>query len=95
MKQRLIKALEEDGIGRPSTYAPILSTIQERNYIEKDENRRFRPTEIGTVVNDILVKHFPEIVDIEFTAKMEEELDEIAEGKKKWVPVIKEFYRTF
>lgn len=91
----LIKALEENGIGRPSTYAPIISTIQERNYIEKDENRRFRPTEIGGVVNDFLVKHFPEIVDIGFTAKMEEDLDEIAEGKKEWVPVIKEFYTPF
>jgi len=91
----LIKALEENGIGRPSTYAPILSTIQERNYIEKDENRRFRPTEIGIVVNDILVNHFPEIVDIGFTAGMEKDLDEIAEGEKKWVPVIKEFYQPF
>jgi len=91
----LIKTLEENGIGRPSTYAPILSTIQERNYIEKDENRKFRPTEIGTVVNDLLVNHFPEIVDIGFTAEMEEDLDEIAEGEKKWVPVIKEFYQPF
>jgi len=91
----LIKALEENGIGRPSTYAPILSTIQERNYIEKDEQRRFRPTEIGFVVNDLLVAHFPEIVDIKFTAKMEEDLDEIAEGQRKWVPVIKEFYQPF
>ena len=91
----LIKALEENGIGRPSTYAPILSTIQERNYIEKDELRRFRPTEIGMVVNDLLVNHFPEIVDIGFTAEMEEDLDEIAEGKRKWVPIIKEFYAPF
>jgi len=91
----LIKTLEENGIGRPSTYAPILSTIQERNYIEKDENRRFKPTEIGFVVNDLLVAHFPEIVDINFTAKMEEDLDKIAEDKKEWVPLIKEFYTTF
>ena len=91
----LIKTLEENGIGRPSTYAPILSTIQERNYIEKDENRKFKPTEIGFVVNDLLVAHFPEIVDINFTAKIEEELDEIAENKKEWVPVIKEFYLPF
>jgi DNA topoisomerase-1 len=91
----LIKALEENGIGRPSTYAPILSTIQERNYIEKDEQRRFKPTEIGTVVNDLLVNHFPEIVDIKFTARMEEDLDEIAQGQKKWIPVIREFYRPF
>jgi len=91
----LIKALEEDGIGRPSTYAPVLSTIQERNYIEKDENRRFKPTEIGFVVSDLLVAHFPEIVDIKFTAGMEENLDKIADGEKKWVPVIEEFYKPF
>jgi len=91
----LIKTLEENGIGRPSTYAPILTTIQERNYIEKDERRFFRPTEIGTVVNDLLVNHFPEIIDINFTAKMEEDLDEIAEGEKEWIPVIKEFYTSF
>ena len=91
----LIKALEENGIGRPSTYAPILSTIQERNYIEKNTERRFRPTEIGIVVNDLLVNHFSKIVDIKFTAEMEEDLDEIAEGQKKWVPVIREFYTPF
>jgi DNA topoisomerase-1 len=91
----LIKTLEENGIGRPSTYAPILATVQERNYIEKDEQKRFRPTEIGTVVNDLLVKHFPEIVDINFTAGMEEDLDKIAQGERKWVPVIKEFYKPF
>ena len=91
----LIKVLEENGIGRPSTYAPIISTIQERNYIEKDEKRRFCPTEIGTVVNTLLVNHFPDIVDITFTAKMEEDLDKIATGEKKWVPIIKEFYEPF
>ena len=91
----LIKELEKNGIGRPSTYAPILSTIQERNYIEKDERRFFRPTEIGTVVNDLLVAHFPEIVDTNFTAKMEEDLDNIAQGQKIWIPVIREFYTPF
>ena len=91
----LIRELEENGIGRPSTYAPILSTIQERNYIEKDENRRFRPTEIGTTVNNVLIKHFPEIVDIKFTAEMEEKLDKIAEDSKEWVPTIREFYEPF
>ncbi len=91
----LIRALEKNGIGRPSTYAPILSTIQQRNYIEKDEKKRFGPTEIGTVVNDLLVSHFPKIVDIEFTAEMEKDLDEIAEGKEKWVRVLKEFYNPF
>jgi DNA topoisomerase-1 len=91
----LIKALEENGIGRPSTYAPILSNIQEKNYIEKNENRRFRPTEIGTVVNDLLVTHFPKIVDAGFTALMEEDLDRIADGKEKWVKVCQEFYKPF
>ena len=91
----LIKALEENGIGRPSTYAPILSNIQDKNYIEKDEQRRFQPTEIGTVVNNLLIAHFPEIVDINFTAKMEEDLDEIAQKKKELLPVIKEFYKPF
>ena len=91
----LIKTLEENGIGRPSTYAAIISTIQTRNYIEKDEKRRFCPTEIGTVVNNLLVDHFPNIVDINFTAKMEEDLDKIAKGEKQWIPVIKEFYKPF
>jgi len=91
----LIKALEENGIGRPSTYAPIISTIQTRNYIEKDENKRFKPTEIGTVVNDILVQHFPVVVDINFTAKMENELDEIAEGKDNLVKTCRDFYGPF
>lgn len=91
----LIKTLEENSIGRPSTYAIILSNIQERNYIEKDEQKRLKPTEIGIVVNDLLVNHFPEIVDIEFTAKMENNLDEIAQGKKEWTPLIKDFYNRF
>jgi len=90
----LVKALEEYGIGRPSTYAPILSTIQERNYIIKQKKRLY-PTEIGILVNDILVKHFPEIVNIKFTANMEKDLDKIAQGKKEWVPIIKEFYKWF
>jgi DNA topoisomerase-1 len=91
----LIKALEENGIGRPSTYAPILSTIQEKNYIEKDENKKFRPTEIGLVVNDLLVTHFPKIVDTGFTALMEEDLDKIADGKEKWAKICREFYKPF
>jgi DNA topoisomerase-1 len=91
----LIKTLEENGIGRPSTYAPIIATIQERNYVEKDEQRKLRPTEIGVVVNDILVNHFPKIVDIGFTAEMEKDLDEIAQGLRKWIPVIREFYEPF
>ena len=91
----LIKALEENGIGRPSTYAPTLSTIQERNYIEKNEDKRFQPTEIGIVVNDILVKHFNQIVDINFTAQMENNLDKIAQGKEEWSKIIKDFYNPF
>ena len=91
----LIKALESEGIGRPSTYAPIISTIQERNYIEKNEKRYFQPTEIGLVVNDLLVEHFPKIVDIKFTANMEQDLDKVAQGQKKWKKLIEEFYSPF
>ena len=91
----LIKELEENEIGRPSTYAPIISTIQMRNYVEKNKERRFVPTEIGTKVNDMLVEHFPEIVDIKFTANMEHELDDIAEGKENWKKVIEDFYSPF
>jgi len=91
----LIKALEKHGIGRPSTYAPTLSTIQARHYIEKNEQKRFIPTEMGIIVNDILVKNFPQIVDIDFTAKMEKELDEIAEGKDTWQKTLKDFYGPF
>ncbi|TSC95144.1 MAG: DNA topoisomerase I [Parcubacteria group bacterium Licking1014_1] len=91
----LIKTLEQYGIGRPSTYAPTLSTIQERNYIEKNEQKKFIPTKIGIVVNDVLVKNFPEIVDIDFTAKMEKELDEVAEGKDTWTKTCRDFYNPF
>lgn len=90
----LVKALEEYGIGRPSTYAPTISTILERGYVERIE-KKFNPTKIGFLVNDLLVEHFPEIVDYQFTAHMEEELDEIAEGKIAWQPVVKEFYDPF
>lgn len=91
----LIKVLEENGIGRPSTYAPVISTIQTRNYIVKNDSRKFEPTEIGVIVNDILTKHFPKIVDIKFTARMEEKFDQIAENKIKWKKVIKDFYEPF
>ncbi len=91
----LIKALEARGIGRPSTYAPTMATIQVRRYVLKDEQKRLKPTEIGILVSDILVEHFPKVVDIEFTARMEEDLDDIADGKKKWRPVIKEFWEPF
>ncbi len=90
----LVKALEAEGIGRPSTYAPTLSTIQDRGYVEKME-KKYRPTEIGFVVTDLLVKNFPEIVDLKFTSHIEEELDEIAEGKIKWTDVCREFYGPF
>ena len=90
----IIAALERHGIGRPSTYAPIISTITARFYVEKTDGR-FVPTAIGTAVNDFLVKNFSEIDDIPFTANMEDKLDEIAEGKIDWVPIIKEFYTPF
>ena len=91
----LIKALEEYGIGRPSTYAPTLSLLQERNYVTKNKDRRFEPTEIGELVNKTLSENFPEIVDINFTAKMEESLDEVAEGKADWRKIIGDFYADF
>jgi DNA topoisomerase-1 len=90
----LVKAMEELGIGRPSTYAPTISTIVERGYVEKIE-KKFKPSEIGILVNDVLVKHFPEIVDLKFTSGMEENLDSIARGEKEWVPIIKAFYDPF
>jgi DNA topoisomerase I len=90
----LVKALEEHGIGRPSTYAPIISTVQTRNYVHKEKGR-LHPTEIGELVNKVLVEHFPNIVDIEFTAKMEEDLDMVAEGKEKWQKSIGDFYGPF
>lgn len=90
----LIKTLEQYGIGRPSTYAPIIYVIQARNYVEKQQGR-FYPTEIGTLVNKVMTENFSGIVDIQFTAKMEEELDNIAEGKREWRGVIKEFYDPF
>ncbi|MBI4652959.1 type I DNA topoisomerase [Candidatus Kuenenbacteria bacterium] len=90
----LIKTLEENGIGRPSTYAPTISTIVERNYIIK-ENKYLKPTEVGILVNDLLVEHFPKIVDIKFTAQMEDDLDQVAQGEIKWQPIIEKFYNPF
>ncbi len=90
----LVRTLEEYGIGRPSTYAPIISTIQDRGYVERRE-RRLHPTELGFIVNDLVVKYFPDIVDVGFTARMEEDLDLIARGKREWVPVLREFYEPF
>lgn len=90
----LVKALEEQGIGRPSTYAATVATLQTRFYVEVTE-KRLHPTDLGRVVNDILVEHFPAIFDIGFTSRMEEELDEIAAGDRPWVPVLQEFYGPF
>lgn len=90
----LIKALEEKGIGRPSTYAPIISTIIERRYVEKME-KKFTATVLGIAVCDFLMKNFSEILDYDFTAKMEDSLDQIANGEIKWTPVVKEFYLSF
>ncbi|MGI5836705.1 MAG: type I DNA topoisomerase [Chloroflexota bacterium] len=90
----LVKALEEKGIGRPSTYAPILSTIQERGYVERVE-KRLQPTELGRLVNDLLVENFPDVIDVDFTANMEEKLDDVASGEREWVPVIRDFYGPF
>jgi DNA topoisomerase I len=90
----LIQMLEEYGIGRPSTYAPIISTIQARGYVERD-NKRLSPTETGIVVNDLLIEFFPEILGVNFTAKMEEDLDQIAGGERNWNDLIAEFYRDF
>jgi DNA topoisomerase-1 len=90
----LVSALEEHGIGRPSTYAPILSTLQQRGYVER-KKRRLYLTEIGEIVNELIVDHFPNIVDLGFTAKMETDLDQIADGSKPWVAVVKDFYEPF
>ncbi|MBI3016931.1 MAG: type I DNA topoisomerase [Deltaproteobacteria bacterium] len=90
----LVKALEENGIGRPSTYASILAAIQDREYVEKKENR-FYSTELGQLVTELLVKSFPEIMDVEFTAGMEEKLDLVEEGKVDWVKMLKDFYEPF
>jgi len=91
----LIKELEENGIGRPSTYATITSTILDRKYVEKDESKRYKPTDIGILVNKILCEHFKDIVDIKFTARIEDELDDIAKGKLEWKPFLRSFYEPF
>ena len=90
----LVKALEENGIGRPSTYATIISNIIERKYVEKVK-KHLKPTEMGFLVNDLLIKGFPKIMDLKFTAKMEEDLDRIEKGETSWLEVIKRFYETF
>ncbi|MFH1255256.1 MAG: DNA topoisomerase, partial [bacterium] len=91
----LVKELEKYGIGRPSTYAPTIATIIDRNYARRDESKRLEPTDIAFVVNDLLVEHFPNVVDYQFTAKLENDLDAIADGNAEWQPVIEEFYRPF
>jgi DNA topoisomerase I len=91
----LVKALEEDGIGRPSTYATIISTLIDRKYVERDERKRLAPTDVAGEVNDLLVKHFPDIVDLEFTARLESSLDRIAEGEMEWQPLLEAFYGPF
>ena len=90
----LIRALEEYGIGRPSTYAPIMATLQQRNYVERVE-RKLIPTPIGLIVNDLLTEYFPGVVNVEFTAGMEEKLDAVAAGEQAWVPMLREFYTPF
>jgi DNA topoisomerase-1 len=90
----LVQALEENGIGRPSTYAPILSTIQNRGYVFRQEKRLF-PTETGILVNDLIVKYFPDVVDIGFTARMESDLDLVAAGEQDWVKIVRDFYDPF
>jgi DNA topoisomerase-1 len=90
----LVKKLEEEGIGRPSTYAPTISTVQQRGYIKK-EGKQLIPEDIAFTVTDLLSEHFTDIVDLKFTARMEQELDDIAEGKEEWVPFMKSFYKPF
>ena len=90
----LVRTLEEYGIGRPSTYAPTVAVIQDRDYVEKDGNRLL-PTETGKVVNDLLVEFFPDIMDYQFTARMEDQLDSVAEGDVEWRPMLHEFYSPF
>lgn len=91
---RLVKTLEELGIGRPSTYAPTLDTIQKRGYVALD-NKRFIPTELGEIVLNLIIEFFPEIINVEFTAKMEKELDSVEEGTIEWVRIIDSFYQDF
>lgn len=90
----LVKALEEDGIGRPSTYAPIIRTVIDRHYIRRAQ-KSLQPTELGELVNKLLVENFPDIVDVEFTAKMENELDDVEAGDENWIKVLKEFHSPF
>jgi DNA topoisomerase-1 len=91
----LIKEMEEKGIGRPSTYAAIMMSILNREYVEEDESKRLRPTTLGRVVSDLLVAAFPDILEVGFTAQLEEDLDRVEEGRENWVKTLKRFYKTF
>ena len=91
----LVKEMEEHGIGRPSTYAPTIATIIDRKYVDRDDGKRLLPTDIAYVVNDLLVNHFSEIVDLEFTAKLEEDFDNVAHHKQKWQKLVGDFYKPF
>ena len=90
----LVRTMEEQGIGRPSTYAPTMATVLDRDYVRKDEGR-FVPSKLGTAVNGLLTAHFPDIIDVGFTARLEEELDDIASGEREWTPVLRDFYGPF
>jgi DNA topoisomerase-1 len=90
----IVRTLEEFGIGRPSTYAPTVAVIQDREYVAK-EDKRLIPTETGKIVNDLLVQYFPDIMNYQFTAQMEDKLDEVSEGKQEWRPMLSEFYTPF
>lgn len=90
----LIRTMEENGIGRPSTYAPIMTTLQQRGYVYK-EGKRLYPTDTGIVVCDLLTEHFPDVVDIGFTARMEDDLDLVASGEREWIEIVREFYNPF
>ena len=90
----LIRAMEERGIGRPSTYAPTIGTLVERKYVERERNR-LTPTQLGMTVTDLLTEHFTDVMDLDFTAKMEEELDGVAQGEREWVPMLRDFYSPF
>ncbi len=91
----MIKELDEKGIGRPSTYAAIISNILDREYVAQNESRQLVPTDLGFLVNDLLVESFPDILNVEFTASMEDQLDKIEDGKEKWTKTMKRFYTPF
>ena len=91
----LVKVMEEKGIGRPSTYATIIQTLYDRYYVERDEAKKLFPTELGVTVSSFLVEHFPSLINVEFTAKMEDELDKVESGEMSWLSVVKGFWEHF